>query len=90
MPLALLTYAGFSLLPWTIALVALARMERVPRSGVRAVIVINALWVAASIAVLFLTSPNLFGDAFVIAQAVAVGLFAELQIMALKREATTA
>jgi hypothetical protein len=90
LPTDLLLYAGLPLLPWMVALIVLARMANVPRNGVRWVIAINALWVAGSIAVLFLTAPTLFGYAFVIAQAVAVGLFAELQIIALRREAKTA
>ena len=90
LPLPLLTYGGMALLPWMVALIALARMANVPRGAIHWVIAINALWVAGSVAVLFLTSPNLFGYAFVIAQAVAVGLFAELQIIALKRQPKTA
>jgi len=90
LPTELLAYAGIALLPWMVALIALARMANVPRAAMHWVIAINAIWVAGSIAVLFLTSPNLFGYAFVIAQAVAVGLFAELQIIALKREPKTA
>jgi hypothetical protein len=90
LPLPLLTYAGIALLPWMITLIALARLANVPRAAVHWVIAINALWVVGLIAALFLTSPSLFGYAFVIAQAVAVGLFAELQIIALKREPKTA
>lgn len=90
LPEALMIYAGAALFPWMVALIALARMANVPRGGVKAVIAVNVLWVAASIAVLFLTSPTPFGYAFVIAQAVTVGLFAELQIVALKREPRTA
>lgn len=90
LPSDLMLYAGVILLPWMMTLIALARMANVPRNGVRWVIAVNALWVAGSIAVLFFTSPSLFGYAFVIAQAVTVGLFAELQIIALKRETMTA
>ncbi len=90
LPQALMVYAGAALFPWTVALVALARMANIPRSGVKAVIVVNIAWIVASIAVLFVTSPTIFGYGFVIAQAVAVGLFAQLQIVALKREAHAA
>jgi hypothetical protein len=86
LPLELMTFAGVALIPWVIALVALSRTRLMPRAAVRAVVAINLAWVAGSIAVLFIASPSLFGYAFVIAQAVAVGLFAELQIVALKRE----
>jgi hypothetical protein len=88
LPQPLLTYAGVALVPWVIALVALSRMVLIPREAVRGVIAINAIWVAGSIAALFAFSPSLLGYAFVIAQAVAVGLFAELQVVALKREPT--
>lgn len=80
-----LQIAGASLIPWFVALIWLARLNDIPRGGVIAVIAINAAWVLGSIAVLFAFSPSLFGYAFVIAQAVAVGLFAELQVVALKR-----
>jgi hypothetical protein len=73
-------------MPWFAALVALARMASIPRAGVRAVIAVNALWAAGSIALLFWVSPSPLGYAFVIAQAAAVGVFAELQIVALRRE----
>lgn len=86
LPQELMTTAGIALIPWVIALVALSRMVLIPRAAVRAVIAINLAWVAGSIAVLFIATPSLFGHAFVIAQAVTVGLFAELQIVALKRE----
>lgn len=86
LPEALLTVAGAALVPWVIGLIALTRMANVPRTGVRVVIAINALWVAGSILALFVTSPSLFGYVFIIAQAVAVGAFAELQIIALRRE----
>lgn len=86
LPQALLTIAGVALIPWVMGLIALAGMANVPRAGVRAAIAINAVWVAGSMLVLFVFSPSLFGYAFVIAQAVAVGAFAELQMIALKRE----
>ena len=86
LPQALLTIAGAALIPWVIGLIALARMASIPRAGVRAVIAVNALWVAGSILALFAISPSLFGYVFVIAQAVAVGAFAELQVIALRRE----
>lgn len=86
LPQELLQIAGLTLVPWFAALFLLARQPVISRNGVRCVIAINALWVAGSIAVLFAASPSLFGYVFVIAQAVAVGLFAELQVIALKRE----
>lgn len=85
LPQALLAIAGAALIPWVIGLIALARMASIPRFGVRAAITVNALWVPGSILALFVTSPSLFGYVFIIAQAAAVGAFAELQIIALRR-----
>jgi hypothetical protein len=90
LPDSLLQVAGAALAPWTAALIWLARRHIVPRAGVIAVIAINIAWVLASVAVLFAFAPTTFGYVFVIAQAVAVGLFAELQILALRRAPTAA
>jgi hypothetical protein len=49
LPSELLLYAGVTLLPWMVALIALARRANVPRNGVRWVIAVNALWVACSV-----------------------------------------
>ncbi|HYD87024.1 MAG TPA: hypothetical protein VEA80_06095 [Vitreimonas sp.] len=86
LPQALLVVAGFALMPWTLALTFLSRMVLMPRNAVRAAVAVNIAWVLGSIVVLLAFGPSLFGYAFVIAQAVAVGVFAELQIVALKRE----
>ena len=85
LPAALLLGAGILLMPWMLALLWLARANIVPRAGVHGVIAVNAAWVLASIALLFVFAPSLFGYAFVIAQAVAVGVFTELQIIARRR-----
>lgn len=49
-------------------------------------IAVNAVWVIDSLLLLVIgwVSPNLFGYAFVIAQALAIGLLAELQWFGLK------
>ena len=89
LPEPLLRGAGLALLPF-LALVAAMALKPV-RGGVIAVIAINIAWVIASIAALALfVSPNALGYAFVVAQALAVGLFAELQILALRAEARPA
>ncbi|CAD5106646.1 hypothetical protein [Zestomonas carbonaria] len=87
LPRGLLLGAGASLLPFALGLFWLARCETLPRLAVWVVIGINALWVIDSIWLLVAggLAPNLFGYAFVIAQAVAVALFAELQWFGLKR-----
>lgn len=90
LPTDLLLIAGFALMPWMLALLWLARSAEVSRHGVHGVIAVNAAWVLGSIAVLFIFAPSAFGYAFVIAQAVAVGVLTELQIIALKREPVAA
>ncbi len=61
--------------------------ECVPRSQVGIVVVGNAVWTLASIALLFSgeVTPNLFGEAVVVAQAIAVGALAQLQFIGLRR-----
>ena len=51
------------------------------------VVVGNAAWTLASIALLFsgAVTPNLFGEAIVAAQAIVVGVLAELQFIGLRR-----
>lgn len=86
LPQLLLTIAGAVMIPWLAALVVLSRMVLIPRAAVRAVVATNIVWVLGSAAALIAFSPSALGYAFVIAQALAVGLFAELQVLALKRE----
>ena len=92
LPYALLLGAGLALLPWALVLAWLARRETIPRGAVWAVIVINAVWVVESLWLLFggWVAPTALGYAFVIAQALAVVLFAELQFFGLKRSAALA
>lgn len=84
LPQTLLQAAGAILIPWTIVLALLARGV-VSAGALKAVIAVNVAWVAASIAVIFVVGPNLWGVAFVLAQALAVAAFAALQISALSR-----
>ena len=53
------------------------------RGGVWLVIAGNALWVAASGALLFRLAPSALGYAFVIAQAAAVAVLAALEYLSL-------
>jgi hypothetical protein len=54
---------------------------------VQAIIALNLLWVVGSMGLLMggWVAPTALGTAFVIAQAVAVGVFAELQFIGLRR-----
>jgi hypothetical protein len=86
LPEPLVRGAGLVLVPFLALVLAMAVKPR--RGGVIAVIALNIAWVIASIATLaFFVSPNALGYAFVVVQALAVGLFAELQILALRGEA---
>ncbi|WP_135212552.1 hypothetical protein [Vitreimonas flagellata] len=85
LPAELLVGAGVFFIPWTLALLWIARATQLPRTGAQAVIALNVAWVLASIGVLFVLTPSPFGAAFVIAQAIAVGVLAELQYIGLKR-----
>jgi hypothetical protein len=86
-PDSLLYYAGLSLLPFAALLVYLATRESLARPVIWAVIVYNALWALDSILLLFTgwVAPTALGYAFVIAQAVVVAIFTELQYLGLRR-----
>lgn len=90
LPASLLRFAGLLLLPY-IAFVAYA-LKRSSRASVFVIIGANVAWAAACALLLASGSvaPNAFGVAFVIVQAVAVLLFAELQYVGLKRPVATA
>lgn len=83
LPAALLQYSGLALLPIAafIAFSAL-RLSPVP---VWLVIAGNVLWVAGSVAVLFVFAPTALGMAFVVAQGAVVALLAEVEYAGMKR-----
>lgn len=85
----LLFWAGIALVPFVVLLVTVSRRDETSRLLLVDIVAINALWVAGSILLLVSgwVEPTLLGYAFVIAQAAAVALFAELQYMGLKRSA---
>jgi hypothetical protein len=58
-----------------------------PKILVTIVIAGNAAWTLASIALLFsaAVTPNILGEAFVVAQAIATGVLAELQYIGLRK-----
>lgn len=84
---SLLFWAGLSLLPFAAFVGWLAARELPPRAGVWAVVLCNALWVVDSFALLATgwTDLTLLGKVFVLFQAVAVAVFAELQFFGLRR-----
>ena len=87
LPALLTREAGLVLVPF-VAFVALVGTRRViSRPAVQAVIALNVLWVLGSALLLASgwVAPTMLGYAFVIAQAVVVGVFAELQFIGLRR-----
>ncbi|HIQ44065.1 MAG TPA: hypothetical protein EYH47_15100 [Pseudomonas oleovorans] len=92
LPRLLLLVAGSALLPFAALLVWLSNRQQISRQVVWAVIAVNALWVIDSLLVLLIgwLSPNLFGYAFVITQALAVALLAELQWFGLRHSQAAA
>ena len=92
LPAALLFWAGIVLFPFVAVLFVLSRRREISRLLLIDVVGLNVLWVAASVGLLAtdLVSPNLLGQAFVVAQAAAVALFAVLQVMGMRRGSTVA
>jgi len=86
-PSAFLRGAGLVLLPCAALLAWFSSREALPRLAVIAVIGVNVLWIAESIAILLMGwfAPSDLGIAFVLAQAAAVALVTELEIIGLKR-----
>jgi hypothetical protein len=87
LPQGLLREAGLFLIAYTALVGWLGARVAVPRALAVLVIAGNAAWTIGSIALLFsgAVSPNLLGQAFVAGQAIATGVFAELQYLGLRR-----
>ncbi len=87
LPQSLMQYAGLSLLPFAALVGFLATRETISRPAVWAVIAYNALWSIDSIVLLVTgaVAPTALGTAFVVAQALVVALFAELEYVGLRR-----
>lgn len=92
LPEPLLRYSGLALIPYVLLVGWLGLREALPRGIVWAVIACNLAWAIGSIWLLTGGSiaPSTFGVAFMIVQAVAVVLFAEMQFMGLRRSAVPA
>ena len=87
LPEALLRETGLFLIAYTALVGWLASRSSVPKALVLLVIVGNAAWTLGSIALLFsgAVSPNLLGQLVTVAQAIATGVFAELQYIGLRK-----
>ena len=87
LPSELLLWAGIGCIPFVALIAFVLRGETAPAGVVVAIIAINIAWVIASLFVAFgpMFASTLIGKVFVVAQAAAVALFAELQIIGLRR-----
>ena len=87
LPVALMRESGLLLVPYVALVAYVGTREHMSRSAVKAIIALNAVWTAASLLLLVTdyVAPTALGIAFVIAQAGAVALFAELQFIGLRR-----
>jgi hypothetical protein len=85
LPELLLSYAGVALFPVALFMGWVALWEELSVGGAWVVILGNAGWVVGSVVVLVVCSPTAIGHAFVLVQAVAVVLLAELEYVGLRR-----
>jgi hypothetical protein len=87
LPTALMREAGLVLVPYVAFVAWVGTRDAISRPAVQAIIAMNVLWVVGSVLVLVgFVAPTVLGYAFVIAQAVVVGVFAELQFIGLRRQ----
>lgn len=86
-PAGLSRAAGVLLLSFAAEVAYVARRGAPPRRAVWAIVGTNVLWAVASIVALVAgwLEPNTLGTAFVIAQAAAVAVIADVQVMGLRR-----
>ena len=87
LPEVLLRETGLFLIAYAALVGWLGTRQSVLKALVLFVIVGNAAWTLGSIALLFsgAVTPNLLGQIFVVAQAIATGVFAELQDVGLRK-----
>jgi len=92
LPVALMRESGLLLVPYVALVAFVATREAIAFAAVKVIIALNVLWVLGSVGLLVggFVTPTLLGYAFVIVQAVAVGVLAELQIIGLRRAETVA
>lgn len=91
LPEALLRETGQFLIAYTAFVGWLGARTSLPKGPVILVVAGNAAWTLASIALLLsgAVSPNLLGTIVILAQAIATGVFAELQYVGLRRSGET-
>jgi hypothetical protein len=91
LPEALLREAGLFLIAYAAFVGWLATRTAFPKILVVAVVAGNAAWTISSIALIFsgAVTPNLLGEIALAAQAIVVGMLAELQFLGLRRSGAT-
>lgn len=92
LPEAFLRNTGLVLVVYAALVGFLGTRSMMSRAAVWAVIAVNAVWAIDSVILLMSgwVSPNLLGQALIVMQAIAVGVFAELQFMGLRKSASEA
>src|SRR5262245_54793126 len=87
LPEALLRETGLFLIAYAALVGWLSARQSAPKALVVLVVAGNAAWTVASIALLFSgwVNPNLLGEILVVAQAIATGVFTELQYVGLRK-----
>jgi len=92
LPSALLFWSGVALVPFVAIVAMIVRAGAAPSGLIVAIIAINFAWVAGSLFVAFgpAFAPTLLGKVFVVAQTTIVAVFAELQIIGLRRTSAMA
>lgn len=92
LPVPLMRYAGLLLVPFVALVAFVGTRADISRGAAWAIVAINVAWVAGSLLLLISgwVAPTLPGYVFVIAQAAAVGIFAELQWIGLRQMTATA
>jgi hypothetical protein len=92
LPVPLMRTAGLVLVPYVALVAFVGTRQNIPHGAVKAIVALNIAWVLASVGLLAggFVAPTALGYAFVIFQAVVVGVFAELQIIGLRRERAVA
>jgi hypothetical protein len=90
LPVPLMREAGLLLVPYVALVGLVGTRENIPLGAVKTIVALNVIWVLGSIGLLIsgLVAPTMLGYAFVSVQAIAVGVFAELQIIGLRRAET--
>jgi hypothetical protein len=86
LPVGFLRGVGLLLVPWVALLVWAVTRPRLARGVGVAIVASNLAWVGASAWILLggVVSPTTLGTSFVVMQAVAVAIFADLQWMGLR------